>query len=67
MNNEFHVDISRLALDRTPGVSGILRVKNDAEFLEECIESCIPALDELIIVYNGCTDTLYICLESVGR
>ncbi len=56
MKNEFNVDITRLALDRTPGVSGMLRVKNDAEFLEECIESCIPALDELIIVYNGCTD-----------
>lgn len=34
----------------------LLRVKNDAEFLAESIDSCIGALDELIIVYNGCTD-----------
>lgn len=37
-------------------VSGILRVKNDAMFIPQCIESCIDALDELIIVYNDCTD-----------
>ena len=38
------------------GVSGIMRVKDDAEFIEACVESCIDALDELIIVYNDCTD-----------
>lgn len=38
------------------GVSGILRVKNDAEFIEASIDSCIDALDELIIVYNDCSD-----------
>lgn len=37
-------------------VSGILRVKNDAMFIPDCIESCIDALDELIIVYNDCSD-----------
>lgn len=39
-----------------PGVSGLMRVKNDGEFIEACIESCLPALDELIIVYNDCSD-----------
>ena len=39
------------------GVSGIMRVKNDAEFIEACIDSCIEALDELIIVYNDCIDS----------
>lgn len=38
------------------GLSGIMRVKNDAEFIEASIDSCIDALDELVIVYNGCTD-----------
>jgi len=38
------------------GISGIMRVKNDAEFVEACIDSCIEALDELIIVYNDCSD-----------
>lgn len=37
-------------------VSGIMRVKNDGMFIEACIESCIDALDELIVVYNDCTD-----------
>lgn len=37
-------------------IAGILRVKNDGMFIEPCIESCIDALDELIVVYNDCTD-----------
>lgn len=37
-------------------VAGIMRVKNDGLFIEDCIESCIEALDELIIVHNDCTD-----------
>lgn len=41
---------------RKKGVSGFMRVKNDAEFVEASIDSCIDALDELIIVYNGCLD-----------
>lgn len=39
-----------------PGVSGLMRVKNDGEFIEACVESCLPALDELIIIYNDCSD-----------
>lgn len=38
------------------GISGILRVKNDGPFIERCVRSCIDALDELIIVYNDCSD-----------
>lgn len=41
---------------RNNGVSGLLRVKNDAQFLDLCIDSCIDALDELIIVYQDCCD-----------
>lgn len=37
-------------------VAGIMRVKNDGMFIEKCIESCIDALDELIVVHNDCTD-----------
>lgn len=33
-----------------------MRVKNDGMFIEKCIESCIDALDELIVVHNDCTD-----------
>lgn len=37
-------------------VTGIMRVKNDGMFIERCIESCIDALDELVVVHNDCTD-----------
>ena len=37
-------------------VAGIMRVKNEGKFIKPCVESCIDALDELIIVYNDCTD-----------
>lgn len=38
------------------GVSGLLRVWNEGPFIQSCICSCIDALDELIVVYNDCTD-----------
>lgn len=38
------------------GVTGILRVKNDGQFIERCVESCIGALDQLVVVYNDCSD-----------
>lgn len=42
---------------RKNGISGIMRVKNDATFVKGCVRSCIDALDELIIVFNDCQDT----------
>ena len=54
--SEFVVDFSFLEKKKPVGVSGLLRVKNDAEFLELCIDSCIDALDELIISYQKCDD-----------
>lgn len=53
---DYYVDMSFLKKKRPVGVSGLLRVKNDAEFLSDCIDSCIGALDELIICYQDCTD-----------
>lgn len=38
------------------GLTGIMRLKNEAQFVSNCIDSCIDALDELVIVYNDCTD-----------
>lgn len=46
-------------------VSGILRVKNDGQFIKRCIESCIDALDELIVVYNDCTDNSLIEIDKM--
>lgn len=41
---------------RPVGVSGLMRVKDEEEFVEVCIDSVIDALDELIICYQACTD-----------
>ena len=49
------------------GVSGIMRVKNDAEFVADSIESCIDALDELIIVYNDCEDNSAEIIELMRK
>lgn len=55
-SEDYLVDMSFLKKERPIGVSGLLRVKNDAEFLSDCIDSCIGALDELVICYQDCTD-----------
>ena len=41
---------------RKLGLSGLMRVKNEAQTLAQSIDSCIEALDELIITYNDSTD-----------
>jgi glycosyltransferase involved in cell wall biosynthesis len=42
---------------RKQGISGFVRVRNEEEWLGLSIESHIPFLDEIIIVYNRCTDS----------
>ena len=49
-------DIKKLDEERPLGISGHLRVKNEEMSIAQSIDSCIDALDELIIVYNDCTD-----------
>lgn len=49
------------------GVSGILRCRNCDDFLDECIESVIDGLDELVAVYNECTDRTVEILERKQR
>lgn len=63
-NSEYFVNLKGLARQRPVGVSGLLRVKNDAEFLALCIDSCIDALDELIIVYQDCDDNSPLIIEQ---
>ena len=49
--------------NRLPGLSGVMRVRNEARMLEACIDSVINSLDELIVVYNDCTDNTPDILE----
>lgn len=44
------------AENRENGLSGFMRVRNEAEYLEEAVDSWINQLDELVIVYNNCQD-----------
>lgn len=38
------------------GISGLMRAKNESRFIGTCIDAVIDALDELVVVYNDCTD-----------
>lgn len=49
-------DFLILDKERKLGISGHLRVKNQENLIAKCIESTIPFLDELIIVYQKSTD-----------
>ena len=52
---------------RKRGVTGIMRIKNEEMFIESCINSCISALDELIIVYNDCNDRSVDIIEDMRK
>lgn len=41
---------------RKDGLSGFMRLRNEGEFISQTIESWLPLLDELIIVFNNCQD-----------
>lgn len=41
---------------RLPGISLFMRVRNGRDFLELAIRSHIEAVDEIVAVYNQCTD-----------
>lgn len=51
-------------LDQKNGLSGLIRARNEAKFIGLCIDSCIDALDELIVVYNDCSDRTEDILEE---
>lgn len=41
---------------RTPGISAFMRIRNGADFLEATIRSHIGHFDEIVAVYNQCSD-----------
>jgi len=54
--SEFRFTPSMLAGSRPLGISAYMRIKNGAEFLRLSIESHLPFYDEIVAVYNDCTD-----------
>jgi len=52
----FTPDDLRVA-DRRPGISAFVRTKNGADFLAPTIRSHAPYVDEIVAVYNQCSDS----------
>lgn len=55
-NTEFKFNPTELTRPRPFGISAYMRIKNEAQFVRLCIESHLPFYDEIICVYNDCTD-----------
>ncbi|HIF9097506.1 hypothetical protein NGM67_15765 [Photobacterium damselae] len=47
---------SMKAENRKDGLSGFIRAKNEGDYIYQVIESWIELVDELVIVFNDCTD-----------
>jgi glycosyltransferase involved in cell wall biosynthesis len=57
MEERWSVNLNDLKLNkRTDGISGFIRARNEEDWLSLTIESHLSFLDEIIIVYNRCTD-----------
>lgn len=56
-----------MELNKKNGLSGLIRTRNEASLLGPCIDSCIDALDELIVVCFDCTDNTLEVLEEKKR
>ncbi len=53
----YRFDPADLAVEqRLPGISGFLRVRNGADFVEAAVRSHLPYVDEIVAVFNQCTD-----------
>jgi glycosyltransferase involved in cell wall biosynthesis len=61
VNNIYEVliDLKQEKIVLEPGLSLIIRAKNEELNIEQCIESVIDLVDEIIFVDNGSTDNTY--------
>lgn len=41
---------------KKPGISAIVRLRNEADYLVQVLNSILPFFDEFVIVYNQCSD-----------
>ena len=53
---EFQFTAATLDALRPPGISAYMRIKNEEQFIRLAIESHLPFYDEIVAVYNDCTD-----------
>lgn len=52
---------------RVPGISAIVRVKNEAEFVEQAVTSILPYADDIVITFNDCTDATPEIVAELAR
>jgi len=53
--------------NRQDGISGFMRIKNEEQFIEKAVLSWINFVDELVIVYNRCTDKTPAILKKLEK
>jgi len=53
--------------ERKPGISAFMRIKNGADWLETSIRSHMKFFDEIVAVYNQCTDATPEILARLQR
>ena len=54
--SEFQFNPANLTRPRPFGISAYMRIKNEEQLIRLAIESHLPFYDEIIAVYNDCTD-----------
>jgi glycosyltransferase involved in cell wall biosynthesis len=61
-------DFSLLRSRAVPGVSAMVRVRNEAQKISHCLRSILPVFDEIIVVDNASDDgTIDIVRDVIGR
>ena len=64
----YTVDIRSFQRRNRPlGITGIVRVRNEEEYLERIVEQCLPGLDECILCYGLCNDRTPEIAHSLGK
>lgn len=64
---QFQFNPADLTRPRPFGISAYMRIKNEQQFVRLCIESHLPFYDEIIAVYNDCTDNTESILLDLQR
>lgn len=56
-----------ISTPRKNGISGLMRIRNEGEYLELSLRSYLPFFDEIIAVYNRCTDNTVEILNKLSK
>ena len=65
--SEVFIDLSQPKRKLNPGISLIIRAKNEELNIPQCIESVVDLVDEIIFVDNGSTDNTYSIVEEYTK